>query len=383
MGEIEENRSYETFSSFDEMNLKLSLMRGIYQYGFETPSPIQSKAIIPFTQNNDMIAQAQSGTGKTATFSIAVLQNINEDNNNLQAILVAPTRELASQIHYVIGSLGKHMNVKSRLMVGGQRYETINSQIIVGTPGRILDCISRNIILIDDIINYVMDEADELLSPSFREQIRSIIAFLPQTCKIGLYSATVTPEMLGVTKLFLKNPLHILIKQEQLTLEGIRQYYIDVQKNHFKYETLKDIYNHITVYQLMIYCNQKSSVDKLYSQLRNDGFTASCIHGQLPYEERMSVMKQFRSGETRILISTDLLSRGIDVQQVSLVINYELPPRITSYIHRIGRSGRYGRKGYAINFVTKQCIEELHKIESYYSTEIRPLTENISEDLQI
>ena len=227
-----------------------------------------------------------------------------------------------------------------------------------------------------------MDEADELLSYSFREQIKSIIRYIPTTCQIGLYTATVTPDLLEVTKCFMKNPLQILVKQEQLTLEGIKQYYIDVQKNQYKYETLKDIYSHITVYQLMIYCNQKSTVDKLYNQLKDDGFVASCIHGQMAPEQRLNVMKEFRNGDTRILISTDLLSRGIDVQQVSLVINYELPPKITSYIHRIGRSGRYGRKGYAINFVTKQCIEDLQKIEKYYSTEIRALTENIDNDLQ-
>lgn len=367
------------YESFEDMNLKESLLRGIFSYGYENPSSIQQKAIVPFIEGNDIIAQAQSGTGKTATFSISLLQNLNEHENSMQAIILSHTRELAQQIKNVIENISSYLKIKVNLSVGGTRInENINElnnipHIIIGTPGRILDMLNKNYINRKTIRMLILDEADELLSKIFVNQIYDIFKNLPTDIQVGLYSATMTEDFFKLSSQFMRDPIKILVKNDELTLEGIRQYYIDLDKNEYKYDTLCDLYSVISMSQSIIYCNSRRIVDILTHKLSEDNFTVSSIHGDLQQNERNVIMNEFRNGVSRVLISTDLLARGIDIQQVSIVINYDIPQSIENYIHRIGRSGRFGRKGVAINFVTSYDKTKITELEQFYSTQIEPL----------
>jgi len=368
--------------SFDDLNIKDNLLRGIYGNGYETPSAIQQKAIKPVIDGCDIIAQAQSGTGKTATFCIGLLERIDETKNETQAVVLAHTRELALQIESVCKNLSQYMNVSINLSVGGTTVRNNidellkNPHIVIGTPGRVLDMINKKALDTRDLRLMILDEADEMLSKIFSNQIYDIFRFLPNNIQVGLFSATMTPEFFRISKCFMRNPVKILVKDEDLTLEGIKQFYINLEHNEFKYETLCDLYDLCSVSQTIIYCNSRTMVEELYRKLGEDNFSCVCMHGDLSQDERNKIMEEFRNGTSRILISTDLLSRGIDVQQVSLVINYDIPNNIESYIHRIGRSGRYGRKGTSINFLTRYDIKKMKDIEEYYHTIIEELPEN-------
>jgi len=371
--------------SFDDMGLKKELLRGIYGYGFERPSPIQKRGIIPIIEGMDTIAQAQSGTGKTATFAIAALEKLNIKEPQCQILILAPTRELAQQIYKVITHLGSYMNITSHACVGGTNLrEDINKiqqgiQMIVGTPGRVNDMINRGILKLDKLILLILDEADEMLTHGFKEQIYACFQYVPKEVQVALFSATLPNDILQLTNRFMRNPVRILVKKEGLTLEGIKQYFVAVEKEQFKLATLCALYECITITQAIIYCNSRSKVEWLSGQMKKDTFTISCMHGDMPQQERDLIMKEFRSGSTRVLITTDLLARGIDVQQVSLVINYDLPLNCENYLHRIGRTGRFGRKGVAINFVTDSAERTLHQIEEFYATKIDPLPEDVGE----
>lgn len=366
----------DTYESFEDMELKESLLRGIFSYGYEKPSYIQSRAIVPFIQGNDVIAQAQSGTGKTATFTISCLQRIDEKLNESQVIVLSHTRELADQIKNVITEISKYLGVDVNLTVGGtsikENIEGLKQRphIIIGTPGRILDMLNKRHIKIEALRMLILDEADELLSKIFINQIYEIFKTLPRDIQVGLYSATMTPDFFKLSSKFMRDPVKILVKNEELTLDGIKQFYIDVEKNEYKYDTLCDIYSIIRISQSIIYCNSRRIVEILTNKLSNDDFSVSMIHGEMQQKERNQIMDDFRNGVSRVLISTDLLSRGIDIQQVSIVINYDVPQSLDSYIHRIGRSGRFGRKGTAINFVTNYDKQKITELEQYYSTEI-------------
>jgi len=375
----------EVCESFDDMKLKDDLLRGIYAYGFEKPSHIQQRGIIPVINGRDTIAQAQSGTGKTATFSIASLQAVNTRNPDCQALILAPTRELAQQTHKVLNSLGDYMNVKSHACVGGTAVrEDIQIlqkgvQIVVGTPGRVNDMISRNALRLDQLKMFVLDEADEMLSRGFKDQIYDVFQFLPQDVQVCLFSATMPVEILNITKRFMRNPVRILVKKEAITLDGIRQFYVAVEREEWKLDTLCDLYETLTITQAIIYCNTRRKTEWLTEKMTHRDFTVSCMHGDMEMSERQLIMREFRSGSTRVLITTDLLARGIDVQQVSLVINYDLPTNRENYIHRIGRSGRFGRKGVAINFVSKDDVQALREIEQFYRTEIEEMPMDVSD----
>ena len=383
---IETNDSidYNTLitESFDDLNIKSNLLRGIYGNGYETPSAIQKKAIKPVIDGRDIIAQAQSGTGKTATFSIGVLERIDEKKKETQAVILAHTRELALQIESVIKNLSQYMDISINLSVGGTTVRDNidellkNPHIVIGTPGRVLDMINKKALDTRGLKIMILDEADEMLSKIFSNQIYDIFRFLPNNIQVGLFSATMTPEFFRISKCFMRNPVKILVKEEDLTLEGIKQFYINLEHNEYKYETLCDLYDLCSVSQTIIYCNSRTMVEELYRRLCEDEFSCVCMHGELGQEERNKIMAEFRNGSSRILISTDLLSRGIDIQQVSLVINYDIPNNIESYIHRIGRSGRYGRKGTSINFLTRYDIKKMKDIEEYYHTIIEELPEN-------
>ena len=374
----------ESVETFDELNLKPELLRGIYGYGFEKPSAIQQKAILPIIKGMDVIAQAQSGTGKTAAFAIGSLQLVDVTKDEIQCLVLSPTRELAQQTAIVYNFIGECLKVKISLLIGGTKIgadlEKLRAgpQVLVGSPGRVLDLIRRKQISLGYLQTFILDEADEMLSKGFLDNIREIISLIPTTTKILLFSATMPKEIIDMTTKFMKDPARILVKNEELTLEGIKQYYVFLKKED-KLDVLLQIYRGIEIAQAIIYCNSKRSVDFVSEELKKKGHMVSSIHGDLKQIERDNVMRDFRSGATRVLITTDLLARGIDVYQVSLVINYELPREKETYIHRIGRSGRFGRKGNAINFVTPTEKDELEAIQKFYNTTIEALPTDLSE----
>lgn len=382
-------KSEQIWESFDSMDLKEELLKGIYAYGFEKPSAIQQRAIVPILSGRDIIAQAQSGTGKTATFAISILQRIDQTLDECQAMVIAPTRELAQQIMEVISALGKTMEVKVQGCFGGvnlsQDLRILRNgryHVVVGTPGRIHHMIKDRVLYLNELKLLILDEADEMLSEGFVDQVKNIIIQLPFNVQCVLCSATLPQEVSEVSKKFMKDPIQILVKREELTLEGIKQFFIAIEREEWKYDTLVDLYSSFSVSQTIIYCNTRRKVDWLTRKLKKNDFMVSSIHSELSQHERNEIMKQFRSGETRILITTDLLARGIDVQQVSLVINYDLPMNKENYIHRIGRSGRWGRKGLAIHFITQIDVKMMKELEEFYQTQIEEMPVNISDYLK-
>ena len=370
----------------DIENIKPELLRGIFAYGFENPSPIQQKAILPALEKKDLIAQAQSGTGKTGSFTISALQCVDTIENKTQILIMSPTRELSTQIFNVLNDLGTNIeNLKTHLLVGGNSIDgdiialKKSPHIIVGCPGRIHDMIRRNKLKARDLDFMIIDEADEMLSSGFKEQVYNIFQFLKSDVQVALYSATLPPDVQELAGKFMREPERILVKSEALTLEGIKQYFVAVENDATKYETLKDLYSCISVAQSIIYCNSIRRVEDLANAMSQDGFPVSFIHGKMSHEERNDSFKKFRSGATRVLISTNLTARGIDVQQVSTVINFDIPRDVHSYLHRIGRSGRWGRKGMGINFVSRFDVKMLKEIEAYYSTQIEELPSSVVE----
>lgn len=376
---------YPVFESFDDYDLDENLLRGIYSCGFEKPSAIQQRGIKPILDGRDTIGQAQSGTGKTATFVIGALQRIDYSVSRCQALMLAPTRELANQIYKVALALGDYLKVKAHVCIGGTAIKDdverlrAGQHMVVGTPGRVFDMVNKNNLRVDDLKVFVLDEADELMSRGFKDQIYDIFKCLPPDVQVCLFSATMAPEILDMTSKFMRNAVRILVKKDELTLEGIRQFYVAIEKEEWKVDTLCDLYETLTITQAIIYCNTRRKVDFLQDQLVKRDFTVSCMHADLDQKERDLVMREFRSGSSRVLISTDLLARGIDVQQVSLVINYDLPANMENYLHRIGRSGRFGRKGVAINFVTNNDVRTMKDIEKFYHTQIEEMPADIAD----
>jgi len=373
----------KVYDTFEEMKLREEILQGIYAYGFEAPSAIQRKAIVPFVTGRDLIAQSQSGTGKTATFVIGMLQQLDPKNRNLQAVILAPTRELAKQIYKVVKDLNDYTKYEVKMVIGGMRRSKYSYdyddeyQIMVGTPGRISDMITKKLVDMRHLKVLIMDEADEMLSQGFREQMVKILNGIPEESQVGLFSATIPPEMIKITKKFMNKPLQILVKKSEVTLEGIKQYYVVIDNEDDKFDCLCELYSTIRITQSIIYVNHKSTVSWLTKNLEERDFTVSCISGGMTSEERNEIMEKFIKGDTRILISTDLLSRGIDVQQVSLVLNYDIPYDKETYVHRIGRSGRYGRKGVAINFVSHKDYKKFKAIIDHYETTIEELPSDI------
>ena len=368
--------------SFEDLNLKENLLRGVYSYGFETPSTIQLKAIPIMYVKKDLIAQSQSGTGKTGAFTIGCL-NIVDDSDNTQILILNPTRELADQTYNVINELSKFMDVSVVKVIGGTNIQECvsslskNPKIVVGTPGRVIDMIQKNHLFTDNIKTLVIDEADEMLSLGFIDSLQDIIRTLPRDTIINLFSATLPEKILEITTNFMNNPENILIKKENLTLEGIAQYYVNVNVPQWKYDILKDIFSTVNISQCIIYFNNKEKLNEVYDKLLKENYPVGCIHGSMDSRTRNDNLTKFKTGEIRMLLSSDLLSRGIDIQQLSLVINFDLPRENETYIHRIGRSGRYGRKGVAINFVLDRDIPRLEDLTKFYETQIQELPRDI------
>lgn len=351
---------------------------------FEKPSVIQQKAIVPVIKGKDVIAQAQSGTGKTATFTIAVLQRVDSDLRGCQALILSPTRELAQQTLKVIKSIGEHLDVNIHASIGGTRISDDiaaleSAHVVVGTPGRVSDMIKRNALRTNDIKTLVLDEADEMLSRGFKDQIYEVFQMLPSNVQVALLSATMPPDVLEVTKKFMRNPASILVNRDELTLEGIKQYRVAVDKEENKLNTLIDLYESLNISQAVIFCNTRRRVDWLTESMKSMKYAVSALHGDMSQDGREHIMSEFRDSKSRILITTDILARGIDVQQVSIVINYDMPVSRENYIHRIGRGGRFGRKGIAINFLAgEEDLRMLSEIETYYHTTVDEMPQNVT-----
>lgn len=377
-------REFEKWDDIEDI-LSRELLRGIYAYGFDNPSPIQQKSLLTIFDERDIIAQAQSGTGKTGAFTIGALHRVNPRLNKTQAMILAPTRELAKQIHHVISSLGSLIpGLRISILIGGTSTDSDTNDlktnvphIIVGCPGRVFDMLRRQHIISKDIKLLILDEADEMLSAGFKEQIYNIFQYFNSNIQVGLFSATMPPELQLLTDKFMRDPIRILVKSEMLTLEGIKQYYVALNDDNQKYITLKDLFKSLSMSQCIIYCNSIKRVRDLTDAMLNEGFPVCCIHSDMDKVKRDEAYRDFRAGKQRVLISSNVTARGIDIQQVSTVLNFDLPKCIHTYLHRIGRSGRWGRKGNAINFVTRWDMKKLREIEGHYNTIIDELPADI------
>jgi translation initiation factor 4A len=375
--EGEYNSSYE-IQEWDDLELNNKILRGIFAYGYEKPSPIQQKAIKPLIEGKDIIVQAQSGTGKTATFTIGALANINVAENKTQVLVLSPTRELTIQTSRVFSSIGSMMDdLKVQVLFGGSTVEEGSSfsnkntpHVICGCPGRVYDMMRRDRIRSKDIKLIILDEADEMLSSGFKEQVYNIFQYLNSTVQVALFSATLPESIFPIIKKIMRNPVKISVKREMLTLEGITQHFIAVDDDRQKYATLKTLFSYLSVSQCIIYCNSVKRVSDLYEAMKEDEFPVCCIHSNMEKAARDTAFNDFRSGNSRVMISSNVTARGIDIQQVSIVINFDLPKCVHTYLHRIGRSGRWGRKGVGINFITRRDIPKIKEIEGHYACQI-------------
>jgi len=375
----------KAYESFDEMGLPEMILRGVYSNGFERPSAIQQKAIVPIKEGRDILAQAQSGTGKTGTFSIGSLCRIDPAIKKTQVLVLVPTRELAQQIESVVKTLGSFLGITTYSVTGGtpmrEDLKALDKGVhfVVGTPGRIYDLMSRKALGREHIRVLIMDEADQMLEDRFKEQIMCILQLgFPSDTQTCLFSATMPIDVVEFAGKLLRNPVRILVPPEAVTLDGIKQFHVKLDREEYKYDVLCDLYQHLNINQALIYVNKRPRVEWLAEKMNAQGFPLSFIHGEMDVEERRKRMADFRKGTVRIMISTDLLARGIDVQQVSLVINYELPTQRENYIHRIGRSGRFGRKGCAINLLCPEETRLMDDIEAHYGTKVEQLPNDLA-----
>jgi len=381
---FETSEDVEVLETFDKIGLKDDVLRGVYAYGFDKPSAVQQRAIRPIMRGRDVIVQSQSGTGKTSVFCLGALQVVDFGIAEPQALLLSPTRELAEQSAKVCRALGDYTGVKIHICLGGKNVKDgikalkDGLHIVSGTPGRVLSMIQQRHLETRRIKVLVLDEADEMLSKGFKEQVYSIHRHLPAKRQVVLVSATMPQEVLELTNDFMEKPFRLLVKRDEISLEGIKQFYVAVEHEKWKFDTLCDLYDSMTITQAVIFCNNKKKVDWLAQKMRAANFPIASIHGDMPQKERDAVMEDFRVGRSRQLVATDLIGRGLDVQQVSLVINYDIPSSKEFYIHRIGRSGRFGRKGVALNFLKNEDVRLLQDIEKFYSTTIKEMPANFA-----
>jgi superfamily II DNA/RNA helicase len=376
----------KVYDRFEDMTLiPDNLLRGVFAFGFEKPSEIQKRGIMPIAEGRDLLAQAQSGTGKTGTFTIGSLSRIDPSIPEVQVLVLVPTHELADQIQRVAEGLGSYLKIKSHAAMGGHPVREdiaairAGCQFLVGTPGRIYDLCHRGVLRRDNVRVLILDEADQMLEDRFQDQIMELLKLgFPDTTRVCLFSATWPPEIVKFTDGILQDPVRILIEQKQVPLEGIKQYYVPLDQDEWKFEVLCDIYAQLHINQAMIFCNKQSRADWLAMKMRDSNFTLECLHGGMSSEERKQKMKDFRNGASRVLITTDLTARGIDVQQVETVINFELPLDKANYIHRIGRAARFGRKGLTINICGPSEMKQKQEIEQYWHTNWEALPQDLS-----
>jgi ATP-dependent RNA helicase DDX6/DHH1 len=358
---------------------------GIFEQGFESPSPIQEEAIPIALAGKDILARAKNGTGKTGAYSIPILEKIDTSHNFIQALVVVPTRELALQTSSVIKQLGKHLHVQSMVSTGGtalrediyRLYKPVH--VVVGTPGRILDLSSKGVMDLSRCTTIVMDEADKLLSFDFAPLISQVLSFLPTERQIMLFSATFPIEVKHFTESHLNSPHEINLMMD-LTLIGVTQYYCYVEERQ-KLHCLNTLFSKLQINQAIIFCNSTLRVELLAKKITELGFSCFFIHAKMAQADRNRVFHDFRSGECRCLVSSDLFTRGIDIQTVNIVINFDFPKSAETYLHRIGRSGRYGHLGLAINFISDSDREVMFAVEQELSTEIQPIPQVVDKTL--
>jgi translation initiation factor 4A len=388
---LEANTHIKAYKSFEHMPLHNNLLRGVYSFGFEKPSPIQSLSIVPMSKGGDIIAQAQSGTGKTGAFAIGLLQRMDLRHKGMyQGLVLSPTRELADQTYKAISNLGAFLSPGEddakvswcHYFVGGtpivaqlNLVKTNTGVVAVGTPGRVADLIRKGALRTQHLKTIVLDEADEMLSQGFEKEVAEIFKYLPRDIQVALFSATLPDNVLALTDKLMRDPTRILVDAQSLTLEGIKQFYVAVEED-YKFLTLTDLYECISISQSVIFAKSRDKVNWIAQQMNQAGHTVSYLHADMPKGERAKVMDQFRSGSSRVLVTTDLVARGIDVQHVNVVINFDMPYTAETYLHRIGRSGRYGRKGIAINFVANNDTELFRAVENHYKISIDELPED-------
>lgn len=374
------------YLNWDDFDLSPDLLRSIYAYGFEQPSSIQKKAIPALLTKKDVIAQAQSGTGKTGSFSVGTLQQIDLSLQATQGLVIVPTHELAHQVEKVFCNLSSFMDgLRIQTLLGGTSVSTDIGNlkenvphIVIGCTGRIFDMIKRKALRLEQLKIFVLDEADEMLSHGFKDHIYNIFQYLPKNVQVALFSATMPDYVLDLTKKFMIDPIQIIMRPEELTLEGINQYYLAMYDDHSKFDQLKHLFKEMNISQTIIYANSVGRVIDLYNAMVEEGYSVCCIHSSMTKEERKTIIDKFRNSTYRILISSNLTARGIDIQQVNVVINFDIPKSAETYLHRIGRSGRWGRKGTAINFITKKDIFSMKNIERIYKIDIPELPANFS-----
>ncbi len=363
---------------FEELDLDARILRAITDMGFEEASPIQAQSIPLELEGLDVIGQAQTGTGKTAAFGIPLLQKVDPQNKKLQAMILCPTRELAIQVSEEIRRLAKYMHgIKILPIYGGQEISRqIRSlkdgvQVVIGTPGRIMDHMRRKTVKLDWIHTVVLDEADEMLNMGFLEDMETILGELPEERQTVMFSATMPPAIAQIAKNFQKDPQLVKVVKKELTVPRVTQYYYEVKPKN-KTEVMCRLLDLYDPKLSVVFCNTKKQVDELVQELQGRGYFAEGLHGDLKQEQRDRVMRGFRSGRTDILVATDVAARGIDVDDVEAVFNYDIPQDDEYYVHRIGRTGRAGREGKAFSLVVGREVYKLREIQRYCKTKIVP-----------
>jgi superfamily II DNA/RNA helicase len=381
----------EKIDDFEDMIdiLGLELFRAVGEYGLKKPSDIQSRTIHIMKEKYDLIAQAPAGGGKTIAFILGSYCNINVDECYPQVLIVAPTRLLASQIAVVSDVFAKYINVKVSKCIGGYKTQSGNikeiqkSHVIVGTPGRIYELMSKNVFNGLKINTLIMDEADVLLQSNFWNDIEKIIIHTSKKTQICLFSATFTKDILLLTEKFLHDPYRITVEKEQLSTKQVKQYKVDLENDKQKYGTLKDLFGKLIFTQMIIFVKSVYIAEDLRNKLMAQDIAVGLVHGDMPSDERENVLKEFRLSYLKIMITTDVMCRGIDIDDLRLVINYDMPNDEETYIHRIGRSGRYGGQGVAITFCTFKDSYKINILNREYKLDIQdmPMPEEINEYL--
>ena len=369
-------------SEFNNLDIKEELLKGVFVYGFKNPSPIQIKGIKAINTENDCILQSQSGTGKTGTYLLGVMNNLNEND---KSVIISPTRELAKQIYNVALKISEYSKLKVGIYIGGTNivddFNNIkNCNIIIGTIGRINHIFLKKKYLYNKLKIFVCDEADNIFNNNTNKDIYNIISNINQNTQKILISATLNNYVFSISEKFLENPIKILLKKTEIAVDLISQFYIDTEIEEYKFDVLLDLYNIISTTQAIIFCNTIRKVEWLSKELTDKNFAITSIHSKMSQDERNSIVEEFRDGKTRLLLTTDLLSRGIDIPQVNLVINYDLPINKETYIHRIGRCGRFGKKGISISMIKMKDENEikiLNRMKNYYDIDINELPEDI------
>ena len=373
-------------NNFDGLNLSENLLKGVYLHGFTQPSPIQIKGINSINTGKDCILQSQSGTGKTATYLLGIMNKLDENDKNCQSIIITPTRELADQVYNVASVLSKYTTFKIVKCIGGtditqSQNELKTATIVIGTIGRIHHMINNKKINIHNIKNLVLDEADDILFDGIPDKVQDIIDKLPIGMQMVLISATMCSNVFNFSKRFMHDPIKILLKNNEIIVDLISQFYIDIETEEYKFDTLLDLYNLLSTSQVIIFCNTIRKVEWLEQNLKQNNFPITVIHSNMTQQQRDDVIKEFREGKTRLLLTTDLLARGIDIPQVNMVINYDLPIDKETYVHRIGRCGRFDKRGVSITMIKTTDpydIKTLNRMKYFYKMDIKEMPDNIS-----